>query len=110
MAELEVDGDELVVRLGPWERIGTLRTSDVRVSRRSIIATRQVDRAYDEVRGLRAPGTGLPGRILIGTWLRRGGRDFVAVSGKGPGVVIELSGERFDRIVTTAPVPAEIQT
>jgi len=109
MAELEVDGDELVVRLGPWERIGTLRTSDVRVSRRSITATRQVDRAHREVRGLRAPGTGLPGRILIGTWLRRGGKDFVAVSGKGPGVVIELRGERFDRIVTTAPVPSEIQ-
>ncbi len=109
MAELEVEGDDLVVRLGPWERIGTLRTSDVRVACSSIAARRRVDAAHHEVRGLRAPGTGLPGRILIGTWLRRGGRDFVAVSGKGPGVVIELRGERFDRIVTTAPLPPGIE-
>ena len=41
---------------------------------------------------MRAPGTGWPGVIAVGT--RRGsfGKDFAAVHGKGPAVVVELAG------------------
>jgi hypothetical protein len=109
MVLLAIDGDDLTVRLGPWERLGALRRSDVRVPLTSVVAARSVESAYGEVRGIRAPGTGVPGWLLLGTWRRRGARDFVAVSGKGPGVVIDLDGDRFSRLVVSEPMPTDLR-
>ena len=51
---------------------------------------------------MRAPGTGVPNVIAVGT--RRGGfgKDFAAVHGKGPAVVVELTGSEFDRLIVTS--------
>ncbi len=65
-------------------------------------AVRVVDDAWPELRGIRAPGTGLPDVIAVGT--RRGsfGKDFAAVHGKGPAVVVELEGAQYGRLVVTS--------
>ncbi len=57
--------------------------------------------AWPELRGIRAPGTGIPGVVAVGT--RRGsfGKDFVAVHGKGSAVVVELDGAPFERLIAT---------
>ena len=67
----------------------------------SVTAVRAVLNAWPELRGMRAPGTGIPGTIMVGT--RRGnfGKDFAAVHGQGPAVVVELEGQEFDRLVLT---------
>ena len=44
-----------------------------------------------ELRGLRAPGTGIPGVIALGTWRSKGAKDFAAVYRGGPAVVVELA-------------------
>ena len=51
----------------------------------AVTAVRVVDDPWPELRGMRAPGTGLPNVIAVGT--RRGGfgKDFAAVHGNGPG-------------------------
>jgi hypothetical protein len=54
------------------------------------------------LRGLRAPGTGLPGVIALGTWRRRGRKDFVALRGRGPGVVVHLRDGPFGRLLVSA--------
>jgi hypothetical protein len=61
-----------------------------------------VDEAVARLRGIRAPGTGLPNVIAVGT--RRGdfGKDFAAVHGKGPAVVVELAAAAYGRLVVTA--------
>jgi hypothetical protein len=105
VASLDVVGDELVLHLGPWERVGGLQRADLRVALRKITDARSVDNAYAEVRGLRVPGTGVPGVLLLGTWRKRGLKQFVAVRGRGPGCVIDLAGERFDRWVVSGPLP-----
>jgi len=105
MARLELDGDDLVLRLGPWERLGALQRDDMRVSTAAISSARAVDSAYGEVRGLRIPGTGVPGRLLLGTWRTRRSKSFIAVRGKGPGCVIELADAPFDRWVVSEPLP-----
>ena len=74
---------------------------DVVVPLSTITAVRAVATAWPELRGIRAPGTGLPGVIAVGT--RRGafGRDFAAVHGTGPAIVVELSGAPYERLVAT---------
>ncbi|HEX4127113.1 MAG TPA: hypothetical protein VHX67_05995 [Acidimicrobiales bacterium] len=101
MAELQVDGDSLVLHLRALEKAEGVH-GDIRVPLSSVRAVRPVDDAWPERRGMRAPGTGLPDLIAVGT--RRGsfGKDFAAVHGKGPAVVVELSGAEYGRLVVTA--------
>jgi len=101
VATLAVVGDELVVQLSWWERLEAFH-GDVRVRRSAVRAVRVVDTAWPELRGIRAPGTGIPGVVAVGT--RRGefGKDFAVVHGKGPAVVVELEGEQWGRLVVTS--------
>ncbi len=100
MAELHPEGEELVLHLQAHEKAEGVH-GDIRVPLSAVTAVRVVEDAWPELRGVRAPGTGLPGVIAVGT--RRGGfgKDFAAVHGKGPAVVVDLSGAAFGRLVVT---------
>jgi hypothetical protein len=100
VAELQIDGADLVLRLRAIEKAeGAHR--DIRVPLSSVTAVRAVEDPWPELRGIRAPGTGLPNVIAVGT--RRGnfGKDFAAVHGKGPAVVVELEGADYERLIVT---------
>ena len=83
MATLTVDGNHLVVLLSALEKIGALR-GNISVPLASVRVVRVSDTPWSELRGIRAPGTGLPGVISLGS--RRGGgiHDFAAVYGRRP--------------------------
>jgi hypothetical protein len=112
VAVVSVHGGDVVVTMSEIENFEALHR-DIRVPLSTVRAVRAVDDAWPELRGIRAPGTGIPGVIAVGT--RRGsfGKDFVVVHGKDPAVVIELAGAAYSRIVVTtseaASVAAEIQ-
>jgi hypothetical protein len=101
MATLTCDGGELVLQLAPLERLGAFH-GDIRVP---LAAVERVEISADPwhgaVRGLRAPGTGLPGVIALGTWRRRGSRDFVALRGRRPAVVVTLRDAPFGRLIVS---------
>lgn len=112
MAALIVEGSDLVVQMSDLENVEALHT-DIHVPLAAVHAVRAVDDAWPELRGLRAPGTGIPQVIAVGT--RRGafGKDFAAVHGRGQAVVVDLEGADYSRIVVTTPdaesVAAEIR-
>jgi hypothetical protein len=113
MASLIVEGSDLVVKMSDLENVEALHT-DIHVALASVHAVRAVRDAWPELRGLRAPGTGIPLVIAVGT--RRGGfgKDFAAVHGRGPAVVVDLEGADYSRLVVTTPdaerVVAEIRS
>ncbi len=51
---------------------------------------------------MRAPGTGIPGVIMLGTTRSKAFRDFDAVYRKRPGVVVELADAPYSRFVVTS--------
>jgi hypothetical protein len=63
---------------------------------------------WQELKGIRMPGTGWPGTIALGTWRHDGVRDFCAVYRKGPGVVVELSGAGYARFILSAGDPTSV--
>jgi hypothetical protein len=107
MAELQVDGGDLLVRLSPLEKLGALR-GDVRVPLAAVCDIRWLDDLWPELRGVRAPGTGLPGVIALGTRRGRGIKDFTAVYGRTQGIVIDLNRGPFGRLVVSAHDPSEV--
>lgn len=90
MAELVVEGDELVVRLSGWERAAAVH-GDVRVPLPAVRSVRLEPDPWHALRGIRAPGTGWPGVIAYGTRRITGNRpDFSAVLRRRPTVLVEL--------------------
>ncbi|HEV2360890.1 MAG TPA: hypothetical protein VGS21_04235 [Acidimicrobiales bacterium] len=100
MAQVLVEGDELVVDMSGLEKVEGFH-GDVRVPVSSVTSVRAVDSAWPELRGLRAPGTGIPQVIAVGT--RRGsfGKDFAVVHGTGPAIVIDLRDADYERLIVT---------
>jgi hypothetical protein len=57
------------------------------------------DTPWSELRGIRWPRTGLPGIISLCTRRGPGVRDFAAVYGRRPALVMDLASASFDRLV-----------
>ena len=101
MATLRREGSEIVLRLNDLEKAGALH-GDVRVPASAVTAVRVTSTPFRELRGIRAPGTGFPGVVALGTWRHRSGRDFAAVYRGGPAVVVELEGAEYSRLLVSA--------
>jgi hypothetical protein len=102
MARLDYGGDALWLHLSVLERFGACITHDIAVPLAAVRVVRATDDAWSELRGIRAPGSGIPGVIALGTRRHSLGRDFAAVYGKGPAVVIELASARYQRLVVSS--------
>lgn len=104
MANIVVDGDTATVSLSALEKVEALH-GDVSIAKSSIVGVHDVPDGLAEVHGMRMPGTGLPGVILVGTFLEPGRRTFAVCHGARPAVVFDLKGEHFDRLVVTVDNP-----
>jgi hypothetical protein len=114
MADVAISDGALQIVLTVPERVFSLHGGTVVVPLHEISGVRVVRDVLGQVRGLRMPGAGVPGRAAIGTW--RGtadGRpfhDFVLVRAPGPGVVITTAGHTYDRILLGADDPEQLAT
>jgi hypothetical protein len=101
VAHLDVAGGELILRLSALERLGGFVRGDAHVALTAVRGARAVANPWKELRGIRSPGTGFPGLIALGTRRFGGGKDFAAVYGRGPGVVVDLVGVEFARLIVS---------
>ena len=100
MAEVRIEGDEVVVHLSPMEKVGAVH-GEPRAPLASVTGARAVADAWTELRGMRSPGTGFPGEMMLGTTRGQFGRDFCAVSKHQGGVVVEMEGQEFKRFLVS---------
>jgi hypothetical protein len=104
LARLDIAGDELILHVGFFERLGGFVRGDAHIPLTSVRRARAVDNPWEELRGIRSPGTGWPRGVALGTWRFSGGKDFVAVYGRRkPAVVVDLVGVDFARLIVTTP-------
>ena len=112
MATVKVVGDELVLELSFWERVGAVHFSP-RVAISAVTKIEFVENLWSKevLRGMRAPGTGIPYKVLLGTMRGREYRDFTAIKGRGAGVEICLNEGPFERWIFTLRQPkSEIES
>lgn len=102
MARVIREGNELVLQLSFWEKLGALNSSP-RTSLDSIEKIEFVDQLWGSstLRGVRAPGTAIPYVVLLGTLRGLKFKDFVAMRGRGEGVIITLNSAPFARWIFT---------
>jgi hypothetical protein len=106
MANLLIDDHAVTVSLSALEKAEALH-GDVRVPRAAVVGARAVPDGMAEVHGLRMPGTGFPGVIMVGTWRDNDGVTFAVCHGRRPAVVIDLADQPYDRLVVTVDNPEE---
>jgi hypothetical protein len=106
VATVKVVGEELLLELSFWERVGALHSSP-RVSLSAITKIEFIENLWSKevLRGVRAPGTGIPYVVLLGTMRGRSYRDFTAIKGRGTGVEICLNEGPFERWIFTLRQP-----
>lgn len=112
MAKVRVIDEDLILELSFWERVGALHSSP-RVSLNAVTKVEFIDNLWSNkvLRGVRAPGTGIPYKVLLGTMRGREFRDFTAIKGRGAGVEICLNEGPFERWVFTLRQPkSEIES
>ena len=97
---LKFDNGMLTYELSLIEKVGALNASP----KASVLNLKSVE--YQEnpwtdkvLRGIRAPGTGLPYLIMLGTMRHGGGKDFCVIYKRRPVLVLEFEGETFSRWV-----------
>lgn len=93
MSSVEVHDEGLRLRLTRLERLLALH-GDVVVPWTAVSGIEVVSDAHAAVVGVRAPGLGLPNRLL-GTWRTSHGPEFVDVTGHLPGVRVGLRDQPF---------------
>jgi len=101
MARLIVGGDVLRVHLWLFGRLGAVVPGDLWFPLTAVRSARVTEKPWSELRGERSPGTCARGVVALGTFKHLYGRDFVALYGRGPGVVVELDGMRFMRLLVS---------
>ena len=102
MAKLIREGNDLVLILSFWEKIGALHSSP-RAPIASVEKVEFPEKLWSSktLRGVRAPGTAIPYVVLLGTMRGRGYRDFVAIKGIEKGVILTLNSASFARWIFT---------
>lgn len=103
MAKVIEQGEQLILNLSLAEKIFALHFKPLTVSQEKLISKKSYTKPWstEVLKGVRAPGTGFPYLILLGTMRYRGGKDFTAIYKKRPVIVYEFTDYSFKRWIVT---------
>lgn len=105
VADLTVQGDQLILSLSEMEKLEAVHPGNVRVAVTSVRNIEVLDDVLDAVHGIRT-GTGIPGVVVVGTIRHEGKKAFVVVHHGHPrGVLIHLEGADYDELVVGCDAP-----
>ncbi len=107
MTEIELTEDALIVHVLGWDRLWALK-SRIRVPLVHV-SSAEVDPEIGRRewwKGIKAPGTALPGIIKAGTFYQGRERVFWDVRDPDKIVVIQLRNERYSRLIVEVEDPS----
>ena len=106
---LKVVGDRISYELTAIEKLGAFGNSPTADVANLVSFFREENPwTAKTLRGIRAPGTGFPYVIMLGTMWHRNGRDFCVVYKKRPVLVLEFVNEKYKRWVIPATLQNEV--
>lgn len=100
---LVISGDRIRYQLSWLEKIGAFgRDPKALLANLVSVTFHEHPWTREVLRGIRAPGTGFPFLIMLGTMRYWSGKDFCVVYRKRPVLVLEFKDESFNRWVIPA--------
>lgn len=103
MAQIIDEAGVLTFSLSRLESLGACHRS-LQAKKENLVGVSRVENPWSPslLRGVRAPGTGIPFIIMLGTMRYRGGKDFCAIYKKNPVYILEFKNEEFKRWIINA--------
>lgn len=98
MAQITINPANLKIELTKNEQFWGLHRSLI-VPGKQVVGAQALGKGWLRTLGLRAPGTGLPGIMVAGTFRRRGDKSFVSWTRGTQPLQINLTGNKYDRII-----------
>jgi len=105
MAKLIKRDGFIYLSLSAWEQVGALH-APVKMPETELLSVEYVENPWNSkvMRGMRAPGTGVPYLIMLGTLRNlRGWKAFCAIYKRKPAIVISWKSGPFNQWIVTAP-------
>ncbi|HEX5568297.1 MAG TPA: hypothetical protein VFY14_15455 [Streptomyces sp.] len=107
MARVAVVNDTLIVEVEGLDKLWAFK-SRLEIPLANVRGATRDPGIIREPKGVRAPGTHVPGLIVAGTYHRDGERVFWDVRDPEKAVVIELADERYARLVIQVDDPRAV--
>lgn len=107
MATISVQGQDLVVEMNGLDKLWSLK-SKLTIPLAHVRGATIDPGILGEPKGIRAPGTHLPGVITAGTFHQDGEKVFWAVRDALKAVVVELADEHYTRLVVEVDDPRAV--
>jgi hypothetical protein len=110
MVKITAENEKLVLEVQGWDKLWALK-SRLEIPRANIRSARADPAvAHGWWKGIRAPGTHLPGVIVAGTFYQDGKRIFWDVKDPEKTIVIHLADDRYDELIVEVADPtAEVR-
>ena len=98
MAKVIDDGEFLTLKLSILEKVGALHRN-IRVAKTNLMKVEIEENPWQStvLRGVRAPGTGIPFVILLGTMRTKKSKDFTAIYRRGAVDIYTFKDAEFER-------------
>ncbi|MFD8413716.1 MULTISPECIES: hypothetical protein [unclassified Streptomyces] len=109
MARITVENTTLIVTVEGLDKLWALK-SRLEIPLANVRGATHDPGIIRDRKGLRAPGTHLPGVITAGTWHHEGERIFWDVRNPEKAIVIELADEHYTRLVVEVDDPRAVVT
>jgi hypothetical protein len=100
---IEIRNGKIRYNLNWLENIGAFgRDPEAKIE--NLVSVTRIEKPWTTkvLRGIRAPGTGFPYLIMLGTMRHRKGKDFCVVYKRNPVLILEFKEEKFKRWVIPA--------
>ena len=107
MSDVRIEGTELVIDQTLVDKVLSLK-SDLRFPLVHVVSATWDPGIAKEPKGLRAPGTSVPGVITAGTYHHDGETSFWNIRHGTNVVVIRLRDEEFDQLVLEVDAPQSV--
>jgi hypothetical protein len=92
------DGEFFTLKLSMLEKVGALH-GNIKTAKANLIDITNAENPWQStvLRGIRAPGTGIPYVILLGTMRYKKKKDFTAIYRRGPVEIYTFKDCEFER-------------
>ena len=106
MATVEIDGDNVVLKLGRMESVEAMHVRTISAPVSAVQSVEGVDDPWPDIRGAKGVGTEVPGHNMVGTKVGNGFKDFCAVHKHDPAVIITFDPavSEYNRWVFTGDI------
>ena len=107
MVDVIIENDKVVFNVKGIHKVLALK-SRIEVPREHIASARIDSTVFSIYKGIRAPGTYIPGLITAGTFRKDGKRIFWDVFRKSNAIVVDLVEEKYSQLVIEVAEPAVV--